>query len=422
MADGYRNIYVYAHWEGMPAAQLMGELSVSESRGKEIFSFEYNGAWLESLERVLLDPSLQFYSGPQYLFDEKPNFGLFTDSSPDRWGRMLIKRREAFNARLQKRPEKRLLESDFLLGVYDGSRMGGLRYKTDENGEFLDNNHRFASPPWTSLRELENASLKLEEEDSEKSESYYQWLNLLVAPGSSLGGARPKAGVQDSDNHLWIAKFPGRYDAIDSGAWEMVVHELALRAGIKMSGCKVLAFTSRHHTFLTKRFDRSPKGERIHYASALTMLGYSDGADAAAGASYLELAEFLMQHGAEPDEDLKQLWKRIVFNIAVSNTDDHLRNHGFLLSPSGWRLSPAFDINPEPEGVGLSLNITENDNRLDAELALEAAPFYRVGHDEGKKLIEEIRSTVRSWPVFADTYGIGSFEKEQMAKAFNVFD
>ena len=195
MAERGKKIHVYAHWEDMAEAELMGLLSVSESRGKEIFSFAYDETWLASRERVLLDPGLQFYPGPQYLYDEKPNFGLFTDSSPDRWGRMLIRRREAFDARSHGRPEKRLLESDFLLGVYDGSRMGGLRYKTDINGEFLDNNPTFATPPWTSIRELENASLKLEEEDAEKSSSYRLWLNLLVAPGSSLGGARPKAGV-----------------------------------------------------------------------------------------------------------------------------------------------------------------------------------------------------------------------------------
>lgn len=420
MAEGLKKIHAYAHWEGMSEPELMGELSVSESRGKEVFSFEYDDAWLESRERVLIDPDLQFYSGPQYVYDEKPSFGLFSDSSPDRWGRMLIKRREAFEARLHGRPEKRLFESDFMLGVYDGSRMGALRYKTDKNGEFLDNNHTFASPPWVSVRELENASLKLEEEDSEKSGSYQQWLNLLVAPGSSLGGARPKAGVRDSENHLWIAKFPGRNDAVDSGAWEMVVHELALRAGIHMSDCRAERFTSRHHTFLTKRFDRSPKGERIHYSSAMTMLGYSDGADAAAGVSYLEIAEFLVRHGAAPDEDLKQLWKRIVFYMAVSNTDDHLRNHGFLLSPIGWRLSPAFDINPNSEGTGLSLNITENDNSLDADLALEAAPFFRVAFREGKEIIKTIKDIVSLWPALADACGIGSFEKELMSRAFNA--
>ncbi len=418
MAERAKKIYVYAHWEGMPEAELMGTLLASESRGKEIFSFEYDEAWLKSGERVLLDPGLQFYSGPQYVYDEKPNFGLFTDSSPDRWGRMLIKRREAFEARSQDRPEKRLFESDFLLGVYDGSRMGGLRYKTDKNDEFLDNNHKFASPPWASIRELENASLKLEEEDAEKSSSYRLWLNLLVAPGSSLGGARPKAGVRDSENQLWIAKFPGRKDAVDLGAWEMVVHELAGRAGIQMSDCRAERFTIRHHTFLTKRFDRSPKLERIHYSSAMTMLGYSDGAEAAAGVSYLEIAEFLVRHGAAPDEDLKQLWKRIVFNIAVSNTDDHLRNHGFLLIPYGWRLSPAFDINPDPGSSGLSLNITENDNRLDPDLALEAAPFFRVGHREGKEIITKTRDVVSLWPAFADRYGISSFEKELMSRAF----
>lgn len=418
VAERFKKIYVYAHWEAMSEAELMGVLSVSESRGKEIFSFEYDSAWLESQFGFLMDPDLQFYSGPQYVRGQKPNFGIFTDSAPDRWGRMLIKRREAHEAQLNQRAEKRLSESDFLLGVYDGCRIGGLRFKTDEKGDFLDNNHDFATPPWTSLRELEHASLKIEEDNSEKNSSYGEWLKLLVVPGSSLGGARPKAGIVDPEKELWIAKFPDRRDSRDTGAWEMIAHDLAIRAGIRISEAKLESFTSRYHSFLTKRFDRTAAGDRIHFSSAMTMLGYTDGTDAAAGAGYLEIAEFLIRNGADPDEDLKQLWKRIVFNIAVSNTDDHLRNHGFLLSPQGWRLSPAFDINPEPNGYGLSLNITETDNRLDADLALEVAPFFRVDPIEGKKFIKEMRDIVHDWSTLADGYGISSFEQKIMSGAF----
>jgi len=418
VAERNKLIFVYAHWEGMNYPKLMGTLSASEIRGKEIFSFEYDPGWLDSDKRFLLDPGLQFFTGPQYIYDSKPNFGIFSDSSPDRWGRMLIKRRESLEARLNQRAERRLLESDYLLGVFDGSRMGGLRFKTSKDGDFLDNNDSFASPPWTSLRELENASLKIEDNDYENSTSYIDWLNLLVAPGSSLGGARPKAGVTDPGKRLWIAKFPSRHDLRDSGLWEMIAYEIAVKAGIMMSECRVESFTSTHHTFLTKRFDRSSKGERIHFTSAMTMLGYNDGADAGTGASYLEIAEFIVRNSAAPNDDLKQLWTRIVFNIAVSNTDDHLRNHGFLLTPSGWRLSPAFDINPEPGGYGLSLNITENDNRLDMKLALDAAPFFRLNHDECNSIIKHVTEVVGQWEIIADKYGISSSEKRLMASAF----
>ncbi len=186
-----------------------------------------------------------------------------------------------------------------------------------------------------------------------------------------------------------------------------------------MSESRCNSFTSAHHTFLTKRFDRSKEGTRIHFASAMTMLGYSDGADAASGASYLEIAAFLVLHGAEPEIDLRQLWKRIVFSIAVSNTDDHLRNHGFLLTPEGWRLSPAFDINPDPEGYGLSLNISENDNSLNAELALETAAFYRIAADEGRHIIDQNRREVALWSDLARRYGIPRSEQERMARAFS---
>lgn len=419
MADRYKNIQVYSHWEGMEDPVLMGELSASEVRGKEVFSFTYDNGWLQTQGRSILDPALHFYSGPQYLNDEKPNFGVFTDSSPDRWGRMLIKRREALRAREGKRPERRLLESDFLLGVHDGSRMGALRFKTDPNGPFLDSDQRFATPPWTSLRQLESASLNLQDENSSENPSYSRWLDLLVAPGSSLGGARPKASVLAPDGTLWIAKFPGKSDAADIGLWEMLTVDLAKKCGIGMAESRCNSFTSAHHTFLTKRFDRSKEGTRIHFASAMTMLGYSDGADAASGVSYLEIAAFLVRHGAEPEKDLRQLWKRIVFSIAVSNTDDHLRNHGFLLTPEGCRLSPAFDINPDPEGYGLSLNISENDNSLNAELALETAPFYRITTDKGRHIIDQIRRAVAQWSDLARRYRIPHSEQEQMARAFS---
>ncbi|MCK5736990.1 MAG: type II toxin-antitoxin system HipA family toxin [Spirochaetaceae bacterium] len=418
MSKRLKSIFVYAHWKELIKPELMGRLSISEVRGKEIFSFEYNPDWLDSGNNYVLDPDLQFYSGPQYLYDEKLIFGMFMDSSPDRWGRLLIKRREALYARIEKRAEKRLKESDFLLGVYDGGRMGGLRFKTEINGDFLDNNHLYATPPWASIRELESVSLNLERPDADKDLSYRRWLDYLVAPGSSLGGARPKAGVVDSEGNLWIAKFPSRNDLKDSGAWELIVCEMAQRAGLQVSECHAEKYSSKHHTFLTKRFDRNEKGNRIHFASAMTMLGYRDGEDAASGASYLEMAEFLVRNGAEPERDLKELWTRIVFNILVSNTDDHLRNHGFLLTTQGWRLSPAFDINPDADGYGLSLNITENDNRLDVDLALEAAPYYRVGLKEGRAIIENIRSIVREWPAQAEKYNISSSEKERMLPAF----
>lgn len=414
-------IYVYADWAELGAPQWMGTLHASVVRGKEVFSFEYEKAWLSSAYAQVLDPELQLYTGPQYLAgEEKNNFGVFLDSSPDRWGRVLMRRREAAMARKESRPEQRLLESDYLLGVYDGHRMGALRFKRTPDGPFLNDNREMATPPWTALRELTYASQKLEEDDISQDEEYLKWLSLLVAPGSSLGGARPKAGVTDEKGRLWIAKFPSRNDSRDMGAWEMVVQELALAAGVNMAEARIERYASRQHTFLTRRFDRTESGQRIHFASAMTLLGYHDGIDYQDGVSYLELAEFITTQGAAPEKDLEELWRRILFSIYVSNTDDHLRNHGFILTPMGWRLSPAYDLNPVETGVGLKLNITEEDNALDPELALATADYYRLSDKQAAAIHQEVREAVGNWRNIAGKHGIPKADQDLMAPAFRL--
>jgi serine/threonine-protein kinase HipA len=241
---------------------------------------------------------------------------------------------------------------------------------------------------------------------------------MLIAPGSSLGGARPKASVMDAKNNLWIAKFPSNFDDRDTGVWEIVVNDLAQKSGIQMAEAMIQKFSGRHHTYLTKRFDRTPTNKRIHFASAMTLLGHSDGIDYQDGVSYLHLAEFIMRNGAKVESDLEQIWRRIVFNICVSNTDDHLRNHGFLLTNQGWILSPAYDINPIETGTGLKLNISENDNALDLDLALEVAPFFRVNHPQAKRITEEIKTIVSTWQTVATKYKIGRNEQEMISRAF----
>ena len=415
-----RDVYVYADWYGLNCPILMGILHAELLRGTEIFSFEYNDDWLKSDHVQLLDPDLQFYSGMQYLNDQdKSNFGLFLDSSPDRWGRVLMLRREAAVARMEDRLKQPLFELDYLLGVYDGHRMGGLRFKLDPEGSFLDDNEELASPPWTSIRELEQISLRLEDDDVVDNPEYIKWLNMLVAPGSSLGGARPKASILDNNNHLWIAKFPSKKDESDIGAWEMVTHELAIAAGVNMAESQARKFSSKNHTFLTKRFDRTAVGKRIHFASAMTLLGYTDGQDHAEEVSYLELVEFITSQGGNANEDLEQLWRRIVFSICVSNTDDHLRNHGFILTKFGWVLSPAYDINPVETGTGLKLNISDSDNTLDLDLAMEVHPFFRLTEAKALEIIEENKNAVRDWRKIASQYGISKAEQELKSRAFH---
>ena len=415
-----KNILVYADWIGIKESPaLLGILHSEIVRGKEIFSFEYSEEWLKSKFAQVIDPDLGLYSGPHYLDDKKNSFGIFLDSSPDRWGRVLMRRREAITARNEHRQAKTLMESNYLLGVYDENRVGGLRFKLTEEGDFLNQDKSLAAPPWTSISELQAASLKLEADEDVVDDEHMKWLSMLMAPGSSLGGARPKASIRDNNNDLWITKFPSASDTKDVGAWEIVVNILANNCGLNVAEAKVEKFANQYHTFLVKRFDRN-KSQRIHFASAMTMLGYTDNRDDHAGVSYLELVDFLSKHGARVNEDLEELWRRIVFSISVSNTDDHLRNHGFILTEKGWILSPAYDINPNEMGTGLSLNISDSDNSLEYDLALEVAEYFRVKKDKAEKEIKDIKRTVSEWRQIANNLNISKSEILIMEKAFRT--
>lgn len=413
--DREKKIYVFADFEPYDN-ELIGTIYVSQTRGKEFYSFEYCQKWLD-MGNIILDPDLQLYKGRQYITDDKKIFDIFADSCPDRWGRRLMKRREELRAKRNDEKPKKLLESDFLLGVYDEARMGGLRFKTDIDGEFLSNDAEFATPPWTSLRELEQASIAFESDENGLNE---KWLKQLLAPGSSLGGARPKASVKAPDGSLWIAKFPSKHDDFDSGAWEMTVHDLAGMCGLNVPIAKVQKFSRLGTTFLVKRFDRDVN-RRIHFSSAMTMLGKNDGANATDGSSYLEIESFLKANGAEPKKDLQELWKRIVFNMAVSNTDDHFRNHGFILKDAGWGLSPLYDVNPDIYGEYLSLNVDDSDSSIEFDLAVDAAPYYGIEKDLAVEIVDNVKCIVmENWQETAKKYGISRGEIERMRPAFNV--
>ncbi|MCR4611949.1 MAG: type II toxin-antitoxin system HipA family toxin [Lachnospiraceae bacterium] len=413
--EGEKKIYVFADFLKFKN-ELVGTINVSSVRGKEFYSFEYDKSWIDS-GYMRLDPELQLYKGRQYITDEKKIFGVFADSSPDRWGRKLMMRKEELLARKEGVKPKKLLESDFLLGVYDEARMGGLRFKTDLEGSFLSNDKSYATPPWTSLRELEQASYEFEN-DNETFDG--RWLKQLLAPGSSLGGARPKASVLAPDGSLWIAKFPSKHDDVDSGAWEMVVHDLADMCGLNVPKAKCEKYSKLGTTFLVKRFDRC-LAQRIHFSSAMTMLGKKDGDNASDGSSYLEIVSYLKSNGVKPKRDLKELWTRVVFSMAVSNTDDHFRNHGFILSEEGWELSPMYDVNPDIYGGFLSLNVDSDNSVIDFDLAIEASEYYEIGTKEAKEIIENIKNIVHSnWRGLAGKYGISHGEIERMSPAFKI--
>jgi serine/threonine-protein kinase HipA len=418
------DITVYADWDELPSPLRLGLLHARRGAGREVFEFEFDRAALAhpTLPHVLLDPRLGPFEGRQHPPSGNETFGVFADASPDRWGRLLMRRRFEREQR-QGRAAKnaRLHESDYLLGVHDAFRVGALRFKLDAAGAFLDNRHGTAAPPFVQLRELEAASLALERDEDNQAPAGNDWLRLLMAPGGSLGGARPKASVVDPDGQLWIAKFPSTRDEYDVGAWELVLQTLARSCGLRVPESLARRFANPHHTFLVKRFDRTEAGRRRHFASAMTLTGRQDGDDASTGASYLELARVLIDHGGQTNIDLSELWSRVVFNMLVSNTDDHLRNHGFILVPGkGWSLSAAYDMNPVAHSDGLKLNVSDADNVLDLELARSVAPYFRVSATRAKQVIEQSRSIVRQWPKVATRLGIPAREQRRLAPAFRL--
>lgn len=411
-------IYVYDDFS-FDTPMLLGRLYAGGIKGGESFSFAYDDDWLKrTVLSVDIDPELPTFAGRQYP-NGKNIFGLFADASPDRWGRVLMNKRERILAEKEGRKPRKLHDSDYLLGVYDETRMGGIRLKDNPEGAFLSDDKDTAAPPWTKLRTLEEASRNFENDETGLSE---KWLNQLIKPGSSLGGARPKATVVDTDGQLWIAKFPSKNDENDTGAWEKVVHDLARMCGLNVPDSKVEKFSKLGSTFLVKRFDRNGD-KRIHFASAMTLLGKTDGASAEDGSSYLDMVSFIKSKGANPKADLIELWKRIVFNMAVTNTDDHLRNHAFILAKTGWVLSPLYDVNPVPYGDELSLNVDAEDNRISLELATSVAPRFGIAESAARGYANEIIETVKGgWEKLAAAYGLSRRQIEEMRPAFSLCD
>jgi serine/threonine-protein kinase HipA len=416
-------IAVYADWMGLEGPMRIGWLHGRQSASSEIFEFKYEDSALANtvIGATSLDPQIALFTGPQYPGRDRPQFGAFSDASPDRWGRLLMQRRLERAKRAGTAPAKASLhESDYLLGVHDSYRSGALRFKRDDAGPFLDDNKDFGAPPMVRLRELEAAARKLEQDGSTPAE-IDDSLRILIAPGGSLGGARPKASVVDPNGGLWIAKFPSTRDEYDIGGWEMVIHTLGAACGLNFAEGDYKQLGNEHHTFLVRRFDRVGPEERLHFASAMTLTNHTDGDDCSTGVSYLELAEVLINQGANTDQDLRELWSRIVFNMLVSNTDDHLRNHGFLLEPgAGWILSPAYDVNPDPRGNGLKLNVSEADNAQDLDLARQVAPVFRIKSAEADKIIEDFVSIVCRWREVAERVGIKTSEHDRMENAFRL--
>jgi serine/threonine-protein kinase HipA len=412
-----RTVRVFADLSYFGKPRLMGLLHCQPAARGGIFSFEYDSAWLRQAEALAFDPDLNLVEGPQYPAAERESFGIFLDSSPDRWGRVLMQRRENVRARESKEKPAALNEWDYLLGVHDETRLGALRFQLEEGGPFVDTDDQFAAPAITSLGELQAASLNFEQHiDEEEHPDYQRWLSQLFAPGTSLGGARPKASVRDEKGVLHIAKFPSRNDERDVGAWELVAHRLAAKAGINVPPARGMRLPeSSYTTFLSRRFDRTETERRLAFISAMTLTQRTDGEP---GASYLELIELLQSRGLNMRRDCVELFRRVVFNIQIHNTDDHLRNHGFFISQDGISLAPAYDMNPSLERNELTLAINEVEATCDVSIAMDASSDYGISKDEADRVVQEVNRAVSSWRTEAASLRIPKAQQEFMAAAF----
>ncbi len=408
-----REIFVHIALHGKNI--LLGKLWCHFRKGKESSSFEYDKSWLKHPERFALEPALNLTEGAFHTQANQRIFGAIGDSAPDRWGRVLMRRAEAMQARNKKETPRSFGEADYLLGVNDELRQGALRFSEKSDGEFLSSENKNSIPLLISLPKLLSASERFVD-DRESFED----LKLLLAPGSSLGGARPKASIRDRKNNLAIAKFPRKDDEFSIVKWEAVALTLAKKSGIKTPLWSLEKIRNKS-VLIIKRFDRDGK-IRIPFLSAMSMLGAKDNEQH----SYLEIAYAIAQHGSEPQEDLEQLWRRIVFNVLISNTDDHLRNHGFLYErQKGWRLSPAYDMNPTPAEIKariLTTSINFDDNSASLETALSVIGDFRLSKNKANKLLKDVANAVSKWRVVAKNFDLTKREIERMASAFEHED
>ncbi len=405
--------FVYADLDGQP--RFVGRLWVHAKGSSQAASFEYDASWIDAGDHFALEPALRVGAGPYHTGAGLALFSAIGDSAPDRWGRTLLARRERLQAKEQGRRPRTLLELDYLLGLSDFTRQGALRFKLEEDGPFLAEGGENV-PPFMELGRLLHAAERVTEEKETEED-----LRLLLAPGSSLLGSRPKASVRNTDGGLMIAKFNRADDDYDVGRWEGIAMKLAEMAGLHVASWRVEQVDGRT-VFLMDRFDREDE-IRVPFLSALSMLEAADGQHR----SYMEIADALRLHSASTSEDLRELWGRVVFSVLVSNTDDHLRNHGFLYEGNqGWRLSPAYDLNPVPTDIRprvLSTAIVEGDDRsASIELAFLVAEHFGLEDEEAQEIAARVGNAVAQWRDVAKGLGASKGECDRMATAFEHED
>lgn len=414
-----RKLLVYAdlHWLHTPA--LVGELSYESLRGADSYGFSFAPTWLQTQRDLFLSADLNNYTGMQYTAADRDIFGCFSDALPDRWGRTLLNRREQLQAQEQRRPLRRLSSFDYLLGIDDYSRMGAFRFKETPDSDFINSDPMLKIPPLTDIRTLQAAGSAIEQSEAHNALPEKKWIAQLIQPGTSLGGARPKASVTDLDGALCVAKFPSRKDDYDVELWEHLCHLLARKAGIEVADTKVLKAIGPYHTLISRRFDRTADGRRIHFASAMTLLGLQDGNNAADGHGYLDLVDFIVQHCTAVESNLRELYRRVAFYICVGNSDDHFRNHGFLLTPKGWTLSPAYDINPTLN-TSQSLLISSVSNQAAFSQLRAAAEDYLLTRETADAILAEVQAALVDWSTLAAQIGIPRREIAQFADRWQL--
>lgn len=413
-----KKLYVYADFDWLDTPQLIGELSCDSVRGSETYGFSYDREWLAKYGDVFLSEDLQNFPGIQYSRPERDIFACFSDALPDRWGRTLLNRREQISAAEDKRPVRRLTSFDYLMGIDDASRMGGFRFAETPEGEFINCEASLRVPPLASVRELMHAAHEIEASEEKHLLPSKKWLAQLLHPGTSLGGARPKASVIDEDGRLTVAKFPSRKDDYDVGLWEHFCHVMGRKAGLNVADTSTIPGED-YHILLSKRFDRNDSGTRIHFASALTLLGLTDGDNASTGYGYPDIVDFIIQNGSNVEQNLEELYRRVAFYIIVGNSDDHFRNHGFLLKRKGWELSPAYDINPTLAD-NQSLLINRSTSESDLNILLESAGDYMLPHEKAKTIIDEVKSAMNSWRNEARRLGLPQRDIDMFAHRFDT--
>lgn len=412
-----RTLFIYADFDWLEKPLLLGELGYESLRGSDSYSFKYDNSWLRQYGSLFLSADINNYPGWQYTQPERDIFGCFSDALPDRWGRLLLNRREQILATEEHRPVCKLSSFDYLIGIDDFSRMGGFRFKASQDGEFINCEESLRIPLLTDIHTLVSASMEIEKSEELNRLPEKKWLQQLVHPGTSLGGARPKAVVVNDEGRLCMAKFPSRNDDYDVGLWEHHSHLLAKEAGVIAAETGVVDTGGQYHTLFSKRFDRTADGRRKHFASAMTLLGLTDGCDAKTGNGYLDIVDFILQNCCDVEANLRQLYRRVAFNIAIGNSDDHFRNHGFLLTPKGWTLSPAYDMNPTLNDYQ-ALMINSTTNQADLNILLDSSDEYMIGRKEAETIIEEVKSGVRQWKYIANRLGI---TKREMAVYEQVY-